>query len=76
MLDNIFQDFPDVRDDLTGRDPIVFSVTIRRRRSWEGVMYQWLGQRSLVHEYGQIDHELLYKTAKEDIPEFISTIED
>lgn len=31
---------------------------------------QIIGQRNvLAHEYGQIDHELLYKTAIEDIPE-------
>ena len=34
-----------------------------------------IGQRNiLAHEYGQIDHELLYKTATEDIPELIPTI--
>jgi uncharacterized protein with HEPN domain len=33
------------------------------------------GQRNLLaHEYGQIDHELLYKTAREDIPVLIKTI--
>lgn len=31
-----------------------------------------IGQRNiLAHEYGQIDHELLYKTAAEDIPALI-----
>jgi len=31
-----------------------------------------IGQRNiLAHEYGQIDHELLYKTAVEDIPKLI-----
>jgi uncharacterized protein with HEPN domain len=31
-----------------------------------------IGQRNiLAHEYGQIDHELLYKTATEDIPDLI-----
>jgi len=31
-----------------------------------------IGQRNiLAHEYGQIDHELLYKTAAEDIPVLI-----
>jgi len=35
-----------------------------------------IGQRNiLAHEYGQIDHELLYKTANEDIPGLIPTIE-
>lgn len=35
-----------------------------------------IGQRNiLAHEYGQIDHELLYKTANEDIPRLISIIE-
>lgn len=34
-----------------------------------------IGQRSiLAHEYGQIDHELLYKTAVEDIPALIALI--
>lgn len=40
--------------------------------SWREIV----GQRNiLVHEYGQIDHELLYKTAKEDIPDLIIQIE-
>ena len=31
-----------------------------------------IGQRNiLAHEYGQIDHELLYKTAIDDVPELI-----
>lgn len=31
-----------------------------------------IGQRNiLAHEYGQIDHELLYKTASEDIPALV-----
>ena len=35
-----------------------------------------IGQRNiLAHEYGQIDHELLYKTAKEDVPVLIIQIE-
>jgi len=35
-----------------------------------------IGQRNiLAHEYGQIDHELLYKTATEDIPEIIPIIQ-
>jgi len=29
----------------------------------------------MVLEYGQIDHELLYKTASEDIPDLISIIQ-
>lgn len=34
-----------------------------------------IGQRNiLAHEYGQIDHELLYKTATDDIPELIVQI--
>ena len=34
-----------------------------------------IGQRNiLAHEYGQIDHELLYKTATEDIPNLVPTI--
>jgi uncharacterized protein with HEPN domain len=36
-----------------------------------------IGQRNiLAHEYGQIDHELLYKTATEDIPDLISIIQN
>ncbi|MEE8339196.1 MAG: HepT-like ribonuclease domain-containing protein [Xanthomonadales bacterium] len=36
-----------------------------------------IGQRNiLAHEYGQIDHELLYKTVTNDIPRLIPTIED
>ena len=36
-----------------------------------------IGQRNiLAHEYGQIDHELLYKTATEDIPEIIPIIQN
>ena len=36
-----------------------------------------IGQRNiLAHEYGQIDHELLYKTATEDIPALIEVIEN
>ena len=35
-----------------------------------------VGQRNiLAHEYGQIDHELLYRTATEDIPVLISLLE-
>jgi uncharacterized protein with HEPN domain len=35
-----------------------------------------IGQRNiLAHEYGQIDHELLYKTAVNDIPELISILQ-
>ena len=35
-----------------------------------------IGQRNiLAHEYGQIDHELLYKTATEDVPELIALLE-
>lgn len=37
---------------------------------------QIIGQRNiLAHEYGQIDHELLYKTAVEDIPALITMIQ-
>lgn len=36
-----------------------------------------IGQRNiLAHEYGQIDHELLYKTATEDIPALILQIDE
>ncbi len=35
-----------------------------------------VGQRNiLAHEYGEIDHELLYKTAAEDIPALIQQLE-
>jgi uncharacterized protein with HEPN domain len=35
-----------------------------------------IGQRNiLAHEYGQIDHELLYKTAVEDIPGLIERLQ-
>ena len=35
-----------------------------------------IGQRNIIaHEYGQIDHELLFKTAIEDIPELIEQIQ-
>ena len=35
-----------------------------------------IGQRNiLAHEYGQIDHALLYKTAVEDIPELITQLQ-
>lgn len=35
-----------------------------------------IGQRNiLAHEYGQIDHELLYKTVVDDIPELIRYLE-
>lgn len=35
-----------------------------------------IGQRNiLAHEYGQIDHELLYHTAIEDIPILIQQLE-
>ena len=35
-----------------------------------------IGQRNiLAHEYGQIDHALLYKTATEDVPALLSTLE-
>lgn len=36
-----------------------------------------IGQRNiLAHEYGQIDHGLLYKTAVEDIPTLIVLLEE
>ncbi len=35
-----------------------------------------IGQRNiLAHEYGQIDHDLLYKTATEDVPALIALLE-
>lgn len=37
---------------------------------------QIIGQRNiLAHEYGQIDHELLFRTATEDIPGLIHHLE-
>lgn len=36
-----------------------------------------IGQRNiLAHEYGQIDYEILYKTATRDIPELINLLEE
>lgn len=36
-----------------------------------------IGQRNiLAHEYGQIDHDLLYKTVADDIPVLITLIEE
>lgn len=35
-----------------------------------------IGQRNiLAHEYGQIDHELLYKTVSDDVPDLIRILE-
>lgn len=35
-----------------------------------------IGQRNIIaHEYGQIDYELLYKTAIDDIPVLINDLE-
>ena len=35
-----------------------------------------IGQRNiLAHEYGQIDHELLYKTAVNDVPELVRLLQ-
>lgn len=54
-----------------------------RRVSSEGqaavVEIPWreiIGQRNiLAHKYGQIDHELLFKTVEEDIPDLIRNLE-
>ncbi len=36
-----------------------------------------IGQRNiLAHEYGQVDHVLLYKTAVEDIPVLVSQLQE
>lgn len=36
---------------------------------------QIIGQRNiLAHEYGQIDHELLFRTASEDVPELAEVL--
>jgi len=41
--------------------------------SWREI----IGQRNiLAHKYGQIDHELLFKTARDDIPALIKQIEN
>ena len=38
---------------------------------------QIIGQRNiLAHEYGQIDHALLYKTAVKDIPALITQLQE
>ena len=38
--------------------------------------HEIIGQRNiLAHEYGQIDHELLFRTAVEDIPDLIQKLE-
>ena len=38
--------------------------------------HEIIGQRNiLAHEYGQIDHEILYKTIVNDIPELIHFLE-
>ena len=37
---------------------------------------QIIGQRNIsAHEYGQIDHDLLYRTAVEDLPELVVQLE-
>jgi uncharacterized protein with HEPN domain len=34
-----------------------------------------IGQRNiLAHEYGQLDHGLLYKTVRDDIPQLVATL--
>jgi len=36
---------------------------------------QIIGQRNiLAHEYGQIDHELLFRTASEDVPKLSGSL--
>ena len=36
-----------------------------------------IGQRNiLAHEYGQIDYELLYKTATQDVPQLARILEE
>jgi uncharacterized protein with HEPN domain len=51
------------------------STTTRQSQAdipWSDV----IGQRNiLAHEYGQIDYELLYKTATEDVPALIVLLE-
>jgi len=36
-----------------------------------------IGQRNiLAHEYGQIDHEILFKTTREDIPVLVNQLDE
>lgn len=38
--------------------------------------HEVIGQRNiLAHEYGQIDHNILYRTANDDIPELIEKLD-
>ena len=56
------------------------TITFKPLNREEYIEIPWreiIGQRNiLAHEYGQIDHELLYKTAAEDIPDLISVIQN
>ncbi len=52
------------------------SDTLRQNQTnvpWSDI----IGQRNiLAHKYGQIDYELLHKTAMHDIPELIAALEE
>lgn len=52
-------------------------VSTQARQETPGIPWREIvGQRNiLVHEYGQIDHELLYNTAANDIPGLIRSLE-
>jgi len=53
-------------------------VTVAYREAHPEIPWRMIiGQRNiLAHEYGQIDHELLYKTAADDIPALIIQLMD
>jgi uncharacterized protein with HEPN domain len=52
-------------------------VSLEGQAAWVEIPWrEIIGQRNiLAHEYGQIDHELLFKTVEEDIPELIRKLE-
>lgn len=53
-------------------------VSIRTREAVSAIHWrEIIGQRSLIaHEYGQIDHEILYRTVREDVPGLIEALEE
>ena len=52
-------------------------VSTTTRETYTGIPWKGIiGQRNiLAHEYGQIDYELLYKTASQDVPALIALLE-
>jgi hypothetical protein len=51
---------------------------VRCVRNIESSQRDYVGgvqRTNALHEYGQIDHELLYKTATEDVPQLIALLE-